>query len=530
MAGTSNDRVIIYDSTLRDGTQAPNISLSLEDKLQIAHRLDEFGIDVIEGGYPLSNPKDVAFFQEIAKAKLKHAKIAAFGMTRKKGIDVADDACITALVESKAEIITIVGKSDDFHIRKVLSTTAAENQRMIADSIGYCKKKRRQVILDAEHFYDGYKRNAEVAMGALQAALDGGASTLCLCDTNGGSLPNEVYEITLEVVKKFGGDAIIGFHGHNDGQLAVANSLAAIQAGARHVQGTINGIGERCGNADLTSIIPNLMLKMKLQALPSADHLLKLTELSRYVYEMANVNLVENQPFVGPSAFAHKGGMHVHAILKDTHSYEHIAPEQVGNTRKVLISELSGASNMIAKSALMTRLDDKTLVRKVLDQVQNLENEGYQFEAAEGSFHLLVLKTIGKYQPVFDLDHYQATVYKRHGRSAGTEGIVKILVQGQEVHTVAEGDGPVNALDAALRKALLPYYPEINEIKLVDYKVRIVNPKAGTAARTRVIVESSDRNEHWGTIGVSDNIIDASWAALVDAIEYKIHKGKGLED
>jgi len=358
----------------------------------------------------------------------------------------------------------------------------------------------------------------------LTAAAAAGATTLCLCDTNGGTLPEEVSEITTEVYRVLGSSVIIGFHGHNDGNVAVANSLAAVRAGARSVQGTINGIGERCGNADLTSIIPNLVLKMRFQALPASGNLKKLTELSRYVYEVANLNLRENQPFVGSSAFAHKGGMHVHAILKDTSSYEHVPPETVGNTRKVLISELSGASNVLAKSAMMQQLQDKNLVKKILTQVQDLENEGYQFEAAEGSFHLLVLKALGQYRKFFDLAHYRIEIYKTSNSHLSTEAIIKIAVDGKVEHQVADGDGPVNALDAALRKALLPYYPKIAEMTLVDYKVRVINSRAGTAAKVRVIIESADKTEHWGTIGVSENIIDASWQALTDSIEYKLLK------
>ncbi len=521
---TNNNRVWIYDTTLRDGTQAEGVSLSLADKIAIAKKLDEFGIDYIEGGYPLSNPKDEAFFEEIRKCKLKHSKIAAFGMTRRKNKRACDDTSIAALIKSKAPVVTIVGKSDEFQVKKVLSVTNDENIKMVADSVKYCKKKGREVIFDAEHFYDGYKRNPAYSLEVLQAAAEAGATTICLCDTNGGSLITEIEEITEKVCEYLGENVIIGFHGHNDSELAVANSLAAIEAGARHVQGTINGIGERCGNADLTAIIPNLMLKMGYQALPKPENLKKLTEISRFVYEIANMNLRDNQPFVGSAAFAHKGGMHVHAILKDTTSYEHINPELVGNTRKVLISELSGASNVLAKSKMIQQLKDKKLVRKILTKVQDLENEGFQFEVAEASFHLLVMKILGKYQKFFDLDHYRVVILKKNESQISTEAIVKISVNGQIEHHVAEGDGPVNALDAALRKALLNHYPAVKDMHLVDYKVRVINSQAGTAAKVRVIIESADSAEHWGTIGVSENIIDASWQALVDAIEYKLIK------
>ena len=517
-------KVAIYDTTLRDGTQAQSVSLSREDKILIARRLDEFGVDYIEGGYPLSNPKEEAFFAEMANVELKHAKLTAFGMTRKKGVAVAEDASIRALVASQAPVVAIVGKADEYQVRKVLGASLDENLRMIAESVRYCRDQGREVVFDAEHFFDGYKRSPESALKIVQAAAEAGATTACLCDTNGGSLSDEVFEITAEVVKHLGGHVTVGFHGHNDTGLAVANSLAAVRAGAGQVQGTISGIGERCGNADLTAIIPNLVLKMGCDALARPENLKKLTEVSRYVYEIANLNLPEHQPYVGTAAFAHKGGMHVHAILKDTASYEHVAPEEVGNTRKVLISELSGASNVIAKSALTQQLQDKGLTRKVLARVQDLENQGYQFEAADASFHLLTLKLLDQYAPSFKLDHYRVVILKRDDAPPGTEAIVKLTVDGRIEHEVAEGDGPVNALDAALRKALVRHYPQIETLQLVDYKVRIVNPRAGTAAKTRVIIESSDGTEHWGTIGVSDNIIDASWDALVDSIEYKIFK------
>jgi len=523
-----NKRVTVYDTTLRDGAQAQGVSLSLEDKILIARKLDELGIDYIEGGYPLSNPKDQAFFSEMRKTKLKHAKIAAFGMTRKKNTPVEEDMGIDVLLKSRAPVITIVGKADEFHVEKVLRTTTPENLKMVEDSVRYCRRRGREVIFDAEHFYDGYKRNPQAAIDVVTVAAEAGAKTICLCDTNGGSLPEQVGEITQELCQLLGNQVVTGFHGHNDSNLAVACTLAAVQAGARHVQGTINGIGERCGNADLTSIIPNLVLKLGYKLLPRRTNLAKVTDVSRYVYEIANMNLPENQPFVGSSAFAHKGGMHVDAIQKDRTSYEHIPPEVVGNTRKILISELSGASNVLAKSVLMQQLKDKALVAKVLSTIETLENEGYQFEAAEASFHLLILKMLGKYRKFFDLEHYRVVILKRAGGMLSTEAIVKVRVGDHSEHHVAEGDGPVNALDAALRKALVGYFPEIEKMHLVDYKVRVINSRAGTAAKVRVVVESSDGREHWGTIGVSENIIDASWEALTDSIEYKLLKSKTL--
>ncbi len=523
---TSDKRVMVYDTTLRDGTQAEGVSFSLADKIAIAKKLDEFGVDYIEGGYPLSNPKDEAFFKEMRKATLKHAKIAAFGMTRRKKISAADDTSIGALIASKAPVVTIVGKSDEFQVKKVLSVSNDENINMVVDSVKYCRSKRREVIFDAEHFYDGYKRNPKYSIKVLQAAADAGATTVALCDTNGGSLPDEVYDITRAVCDALGSSVVVGFHAHNDSELAVANTLTAVRAGASHIQGTINGIGERCGNADLTAILPNLILKMKCKALDKPEKLTRITEISRFIYDIANMNFRDNQPFVGTAAFAHKGGMHVHAIMKDTSSYEHIKPELVGNTRRILISELSGASNVLAKSNLMSKVEDKTVVRKILSQIQDLENEGFQFEAAEASFHLLVLKALGEHKNnnFFNLDYYRVVILKRSDGRISTEGIVKLMVNGKQEHHVAEGDGPVNALDGALRKALITRYPQISDMHLVDYKVRVINSQAGTAAKVRVIIKSADKDEHWGTVGVSENLIDASWQALIDAIEYKLLK------
>jgi 2-isopropylmalate synthase len=526
IADVKKERVWIYDTTLRDGTQGPGVSLSLADKLLIARKLDDLGVDYIEGGYPLSNPKDETFFVEIQKIKLRHSKIAAFGMTRRKGVKVEEDTSIQALIASKAPVVTIVGKGDEYQVKKILAVSLAENIEMVTDSIKHCKRKGREVIFDAEHFFDGFKRSPEYSLEVLTAAVNAGATTLCLCDTNGGTLPTEVFDMTSKVVQAFNGQVIVAFHAHNDSNLAVANSLEAVRAGARGIQGTINGIGERCGNADLTSILPNLAIKMGYEVLPSPENLKKLTETSRYVYEVANLNPRENQPFVGVSAFAHKGGMHVHAIMKDTASYEHVSPETVGNSRKILVSELSGASNVKAKSVLMEQIEDKNLVRKILTQVQDLENEGYQFETADASFHLLVLKALGRYKKLFDLLHYRIAIYRKDGNHLSTEAIVKLDINGSIEHQVAEGDGPVNALDAAMRKALLPYYPKIAELTLTDYKVRIINSRAGTAAKTRVIIESSDKHERWGTIGVSENIVDASWRALADSIEYMLLKDK----
>jgi len=519
-------QVLVYDTTLRDGAQAAGVSLSLEDKLLLTKRLDDFGVDYIEGGYPLSNPKDEAYFKQAAKLKLKRSKLAAFGMTRRKYTKAEDDKGIAALLASKAPVVTIVGKASDRQVKEVLSASMEENLRMIADSVRRCRKRGREVIFDAEHLFDGYKDNDAYAVKCLLAALEAGAACVCLCDTNGGSLPNEVSDITARVRRQLGDEVLIGFHGHNDSGLAVANSLAAVQSGAGHVQGTINGIGERCGNADLTAVIPNLALKMGCKCLQPKS-LQKLTELSRYFYELANLNLRDNQPFVGTSAFAHKGGMHVHAVRRSSSSYEHVPPEAVGNTRRILISELSGASNVLAKSPLLASIEDPAGVRKILHQVQDMENEGYQFEAAEASFQLLVLKALGKYRKFFDLDHWRVVILRTGRPAPVTEAIVKLRVDGRQEYTVAEGDGPVNALDGALRAALEKHYPRIKEMSLVDYKVRVINSKAATAAKVRVIIESHDKEEYWGTVGVSENIIEASWQALVDSIEYKLLKTHG---
>ncbi len=514
-------RVYIYDTTLRDGSQGEGVNFSLQDKLLLTRRLDEMGIDFIEGGYPLSNPKDAEYFRAVRELPLRHARVCAFGMTRKKQTDVTADVGLQALLAAATPIVTIVGKTWDYHVTHVLGTTLDENLRMIAESVAYCRQAGREVLYDAEHFFDGYRANPDYALRTLQAAAEAGAATLILCDTNGGSLPEQIAEIVQAVRRHL--DLPLGIHCHNDGDLAVANTLAAVRAGVRHVQGTINGIGERCGNADLISIIANLALKYRYEVL-QPDRLQRLTELSRYVYELANMNFRPNQPFVGHSAFAHKGGMHTHAVARDPATYEHIDPALVGNERRILVSELSGHSTILTKTVKHRLHHDKALLSRILNQVQDLENMGYEFEAAEASFDLLVKKTAGTYRPWFERLAYRVNV--EHGPDAApvTEATVKIRVGGQIEHTVSEGDGPVNALDAALRKALAPYYPRLQEMQLVDYKVRVVNGRAGTAARVRVVIESRDAQDVWGTVGVSENIIEASWLALVDSIEYKLFK------
>ncbi len=521
--GHKGKRVEIYDTTLRDGAQAEGIAFSLEDKLSIAERLDELCVDYIEGGYPLSNAKDEAFFKEIRKRDLKHSQIAAFGMTRKKGCRADDDICLAALKSCRAPVITLVGKCWDMQVKSVLHASLEENLRMIEDSVAYMKKKRRKVILDAEHFFDGYIANPVYSMKTLEAAANAGADTIVLCDTNGGTLTPQLEEIINEVSQSI--DIPLGIHSHNDSGLAIANSLAAVRCGALHVQGTINGFGERCGNADLCTIIPNLTLKMGYKCLKKRS-LNKLTEVSRFAYEQANLNLPLNQPFVSPSSFAHKGGMHVHAVQKNSKCYEHINPEDVGNSRRIIISELSGASNLLARSEKLALSKDKSLVRKVLKEVQDLENQGYQFETADASFDLLIRNHTGKRKEFFKLDYYRTVVRKDDNGKPISEAIVKIIVNGKTEHRVAEGDGPVNSLDNALRKALKPHYPAIADMHLVDYRVRVVNPKLATAARVRVVITSRDKDRSWGTIGVSENIIDATWLALVDSIEYKLTRKK----
>ncbi|GAB5440523.1 MAG: citramalate synthase [Fuerstiella sp.] len=516
-------RIQLYDTTLRDGSQGEGVNFSLQDKLMIARKLDELGFDYIEGGYPLSNPKDEEFFRRAADMDWKHSKITAFGMTRRKEIDAADDVGMQALVASKAPVITIVGKTWDLHVTEVLRVSLEENLAMIADSIAFAKSEGREVIYDAEHCFDGWKANPDYAMQTWKAAVEAGADMICMCDTNGGSLPEEIAAAVEAVQKEL--KVEIGIHTHNDSDLAVANSLAAVHAGAVQVQGTINGIGERCGNVDLISMAANLSLKMDKEVLVEGG-IGRLTELSRYVYEMANMNFRNGQPFVGASAFAHKGGMHVHAVNRLASSYEHIPPESVGNVRRVLVSELSGRSNIMAKTTKFRLEEDKDLQAKILNAVQDLENDGYQFEAAEASFDLLVMKQAGTYQQAFELDHYRVNV-ENQSREPVTDAVIKLQVGDEVELVVGEGDGPVNALDAALRRALTPSYPGLKDMSLVDYKVRVINSTEGTAARVRVVIESKDKSDFWSTVGVSENIIEASWIALVDAVEYKIHKDRG---
>lgn len=523
----AREKVEIYDTTLRDGMQAEGVSFSLEDKLAIARCLDELGVHYFEGGYAASNPKEVQFFHEAAKLRFKNSRIVAFGSTRRAKSKVSDDASLNAILACKTPVATLVGKSWDFHVTNVLGCSLDDNIAICADSVKYLKSHGLETIFDAEHFYDGYKDNAQYAMKVLMAAAEAGADVIVLCDTNGGSLPDDVYEITKAVRKQLRTIAV-GVHAHNDADCATANTLAAVRAGARHVQGTLNGLGERCGNANLCTLIPNLAFKMRFKVL-SPEKLNTLTEVSRFVFEIGNLAPVMSMPYVGESAFAHKAGLHVDALRKNKRTYEHIDPALVGNERRFLISELSGKSNVLAELEKAKLIQDKKLARKILSRVQELENEGYQFEAANASFELLVKRIMGTYEPSFELIKYYVTTEKRASGELVTEATVKLKVGERVEHVVGEGDGPVNALDAALRKSLENVHPIIKEVHLIDYKVRVVNARAGTAARVRVIIESRDKKGVWGTVGVSENIIEASWQALVDSVEYKLQKDSPRE-
>ncbi|HOX39464.1 MAG TPA: citramalate synthase [Candidatus Brocadiia bacterium] len=511
----------IYDTTLRDGAQAEGVSLSLGDKLHIARRLDELGVDYIEGGYPFSNPKDSAFFRDAAGLGLSRAKIVAFGSTRKPKIAAKDDSGLRALIEAGTPVCAIVAKAWDRHVLKVLRTSLKENLRMISDSVSLLKSMGREVIVDAEHFFDGFKANPDYSIATLLAARDSGADVMTLCDTNGGSLPDEIAVAVDAAIRQAGGMAV-GIHCHNDSSCAVANTIVAVEHGATLAQGTINGFGERCGNADLCAVIACLALKKGYELL-KPDAVSRLTEVSRYVYEEANLMYRPEQPFVGSSAFAHKAGIHVNAMIRDLGSYEHIAPESVGNERRYLVSELSGRSTLLAKLA-DNRLRSKEKQQRLLRELQNLENEGYQYEAAEGSLDLLVGRLFGGSRSFFKVLGYHVSTICREDGTLVQDATVKLMVGDAKAHTAAEGDGPVNALDGALRKALEPHYPCLKRVRLTDFRVRVINPKAATAARVRVVITSQDDAEEWGTVGVSENIIEASWEALIDSINYKLTK------
>ncbi len=517
--------VFLYDTTLRDGTQGEGFQLSGLDKLRIAQRLDEFGIDYIEGGWPGSNPKDVEFFREAKGLKLKHAKLAAFGSTRRANTPVESDPQVQLLLDAETPVVTIFGKSWELQVTEVLRTTVEENRAMIRDTVAHLVKNGREVVYDAEHFFDGYKDGPDHALATLEAAAEGGASCLVLCDTNGGTLPAEVEEICAAVKARLP-HTPFGIHTHNDCELGVANAIAAVRAGASQVQGTMNGYGERTGNCNLTSVVPILQLKMGIEVVPRLE---KLRELSYFVDDVSNNPHFARAPFVGRTAFAHKGGMHVNAVQKLARSYEHIEPGSVGNTQTILVSELSGQSNILIKAAELGMPLEKGApeASAILRRIKELEHEGYSFEAAGGSFELLIRRELGRYAKPFDLTEYHTSFRQyRDGHPPVCEATVKLSVDGVPELTVAEGHGVVNALDIALRKALLPFYPEISEVSLVDYKVRILDGHDATAAKTRVLIVSTDGHRNWGTVGVSENIIEASWLALVDGIDLFLQRRK----
>jgi len=512
-------RIALYDTTLRDGTQGAGITLSADDKLRIAEHLDAFGVDYIEGGWPGSNPKDMEFFERARGRAWRHARLTAFGSTRRSGIPPERDENLNLILAAGTPAAAVFGKSWDLHVREALHTTPEENLAMIEDSVRYLRSRGLEVVYDAEHFFDGWKANPEYALATLRAAERAGASVVVLCDTNGGCLPHEI-RAGVEAARR-AIEGPLGIHTHNDGELGVANTLVAVDAGCVHVQGTINGIGERCGNANLVSIIPNLQLKMGYRCVPETQ-IARLGEVSRYVAELANIAPNEYQPFVGLNAFAHKGGVHVSAVMAHPPTYEHIAPETVGNARRVVVSDLSGRANVLYKAQEMG-IDlsrDRPEVRQILAELKRLEHEGYQFEAAEASFELLMRRIMGQHRPSFALLGLRVTVEKRDAGVCAAEATIKVAVDGQEEHTAAEGDGPVHALDRALRKALGRFYPEIQRVRLVDYKVRVLNADAATAARVRVLIQSTDGAHTWGTVGVSENVVEASWQALVDSLEY----------
>lgn len=516
-------RIQIYDTTLRDGTQREGISLSCNDKLRIAQRLDDLGVAYIEGGWPGSNPKDVEFFQRQNELTLKHAKIAAFGSTCKAGSLPEEDNNILALLNANTSVCTVVGKTWELHVTDVLQTTLDENLRMIEESIKYLINQGREVIYDAEHFFDGYKDSSDYALKTLGAAIKGGAEMVVLCDTNGGTLPPEISSIVCEVANNFP-DASIGIHTHNDSECAVANSLAAIAEGAVQVQGTINGYGERCGNANLCSIIPNLELKMGYRCLPEGK-LSELNNTGKFIAEISNLSPDTHAPYIGQSAFAHKGGIHVAAMRRNVDSYQHIDPTLVGNKMRTVVSELSGRGNLLSLvDDYGLNIPDKESIATVLDNIKDLEAQGFSFEAAEASVALMIKKLEPDYSPPFEVIDFSVTVKQNSAHGVQAEATVKVCVDGETFHTAADGNGPVNALDAALRKALLPAFPKLDQFSLTDYKVRILDGNNGTEATTRVLIDTLNGREQWSTIGASRNIIEASWQALTESLEYGLTK------
>jgi 2-isopropylmalate synthase len=516
----------LYDTTLRDGMQGEGMSLSAGEKLRVAHRLDELGVDFVEAGFPSSNPKELELFDLLERETFGHAQIAAFGMTRRREATASEDAGLRVLADCFAPVCTLVGKTWSLHLEKVVRVDREENLRMIAESVGFLVEQGKNVVYDAEHFFDGWRDDRDYALACLRAAADAGAETVVPCDTNGGSLPPTIQEAMRDVVAELGPSGVrIGIHCHNDAGCGVANSLAGVGEGATHVQGTINGYGERCGNANLVSIIPNLQLKLGYQCLPP-ERLARLTETAHYVAELLNFTPDPDQPYVGKNAFAHKGGMHVAAVNEDPATFEHLDPAEVGNRRDLIVSELSGKGTVQARArAAGLDLDDEA-AHRLVERVKDLEHEGYHFEAADGSFELLLRKETGDYEPLFRLESWRAIVEKRADGKVETEATIKIWVGGERYVRTAEGNGPVNALDKALREAIAEIYPHLKDIDLVNFKVRILDETKGTGAITRVLLDASDGTDVWGSIGVSENIIEASWDALVDSLELGVQEPK----
>ncbi len=518
-------KIQIFDSTLRDGAQGEGISYSVQDKLNIVRSLDELGVSFIEAGNPGSNPKDMEFFQEAKKLRLQNSKLVAFGSTRRKDVSCAEDANLQSLLSAETDVVCIFGKTWDFQVTEILHATLEENLEMISDTVAYLKEKGKKVIFDAEHFFTGFHENADYAIKSLEAAKNGGADCLVLCETKGGAMPLECFNATKNVVEKFAGVSI-GIHTHNDSGCAVANSLLAVEAGATHVQGVLLGFGERTGNANLSTIIADLQLKSGYSCIPE-ENLKNLTPICKRVAEITNIALNPGMPFVGSSAFAHKAGMHIDAVIKNPFAYEHITPESVGNERVFLMSEVAGRSMIIEKVQKFDKTITKSspVVQEIVKRVKDLEHDGYQFEGADASFEILVRKSIGKYQPFFNLHYYKTSgEFPRFADDQSAFAQVKLDVEGNAVITAGEGDGPVNALDIALRKALVEFYPSVSQIKLTDYKVRVLDGKSATASRVRVLIESSDGLGRWATMGVASDVIEASYIALVDSFEYKLIK------
>ena len=516
-------KIELYDTTLRDGAQSEGISFSVADKLKICVKLDELGVDFIEGGWPGANPKDMAFFKKVKDLKLGTSEVVAFGSTCRANTRAREDTVLKGLLSAGTKYITIFGKSWDLHVKDVFKVDLEENLRMISDSVSYLKSKGKRVFYDAEHFFDGYNGNKEYALKTLKAAQDAGAERIILCDTNGGTVTTRVFEIVEEVRTVI--NTPIGIHAHNDCEMAVANSVAAVQAGAVQVHGTINGYGERCGNANLVSVIAALKLKLGVECI-SDIALKELAEIAHFVAEISNMKLQDNQPFVGNSAFAHKAGVHVNAILKNPKTYEHVDPSSVGNRRRLLISELSGKSTILKKAEDMDLGigKDARKSKKILKALQDLESRGYHFEAAEASLELLIKRVMKRYKDFFELEDFRVIIEQKKGGKMSTEATIKVKVGKDVEHTSSSGDGPINALDSALRKALKRFYPKLAEMHLTDYKVRVLDEKEGTAARVRVLIQSQDKTDSWWTIGVSENVVEASWKALIDSVEYKLLK------